>query len=134
MRFNNKNGKDKSFEINLTPLIDIVFLLLIFFMVSTTFIYSDSIKVNLPSAKGEQVQEKKDIRVSLNKKGMIFVNGKVIDDDKLLATLKNKKKEMPDVTVIIEADRGVTHGKVVFVMDASRKAGYEKFAIAVEEQ
>ena len=133
MRFNNTH-KDKTFEINITPLIDVVFLLLIFFMVSTTFIFSNSIEVDLPQAKGDEVSVSDNIRVTINKQGGIAVNGLTHPDTSVPDVLRDLKQRMPQGTVIIEADSGVNHGKVVFVMDASRKAGFDKFAIAVEEE
>lgn len=133
MRFSAKEDKE-NIEVNLTPLIDVVFLLLIFFMVSTTFIYSNSIDVNLPAAKGDETSISENIRVVLTQSGAINIDGKSYTEQQVLAQLKEMKKTQPESTVIIEADKNVTHGRVVFVMDASRKAGYDKFAIAVEEE
>jgi len=132
MRFSAK--EDTNIEVNLTPLIDVVFLLLIFFMVSTTFIYSNSIDVNLPAAKGDETSISENIRVVLTQSGVINIDGAAFDEKDVLTQLTEMKKNKPESTVIIEADKNVTHGRVVFVMDASRKAGFEKFAIAVEEE
>jgi biopolymer transport protein ExbD len=132
MRFSKKESKD--IEVNLTPLIDVVFLLLIFFMVSTTFIYSNSIDVNLPAAKGDETSISENIRVVLTQSGVINIDGVAFEEAQVEAQLAEMKKNKPESTVIIEADKNVTHGRVVFVMDASRKAGFEKFAIAVEEE
>jgi len=133
MRFSAKEDKE-NIEVNLTPLIDVVFLLLIFFMVSTTFIYSNSIDVNLPAAKGDETSVSENIRVVLTQSGVINIDGTQFKENQVEAQLAEMKKNKPESTVIIEADKNVTHGKVVFVMDASRKAGFEKFAIAVEEE
>jgi biopolymer transport protein ExbD len=133
MRFSAKEDKE-NIEVNLTPLIDVVFLLLIFFMVSTTFIYSNSIDVNLPAAKGDETSVSENIRVVLTQSGAINIDGTQFAENQVEAQLAEMKKNKPESTVIIEADKNVTHGRVVFVMDASRKAGFEKFAIAVEEE
>ncbi|MGD9807730.1 MAG: ExbD/TolR family protein [Deferribacterales bacterium] len=133
MRFSAKEDKE-NIEVNLTPLIDVVFLLLIFFMVSTTFIYSNSIDVNLPAAKGDETSVSENIRVILTQSGAINIDGTQFAENQVEAQLAEMKKNKPESTVIIEADKNVTHGRVVFVMDASRKAGFEKFAIAVEEE
>lgn len=132
MRFTKK--ENDNIEVNLTPLIDVVFLLLIFFMVSTTFIYTNSIDVNLPAAKGNESSIAENIRVVVTQAGVINIDGKTVDEKNVESRLADIKKAKPDSTVIIEADKNVTHGRVVFVMDASRKAGFEKFAIAVEEE
>ncbi|PLX67471.1 MAG: biopolymer transporter ExbD [Denitrovibrio sp.] len=126
--------EDTNIEVNLTPLIDVVFLLLIFFMVSTTFIYSNSIDVNLPAAKGDETSISENIRVVLTQAGVINIDGTPYVESDVETKLTEMKKQKPESTVIIEADKNVTHGRVVFVMDASRKAGFEKFAIAVEEE
>lgn len=132
MRFSNK--ETSNIEVNLTPLIDVVFLLLIFFMVSTTFIYSNSIDVNLPAAKGDETSISENIRVVLTQAGVINIDGRAYQERDVQAHLTEMKKQKPESTVIIEADKNVSHGRVVFIMDASRKAGFDRFAIAVEEE
>lgn len=132
MKFSRKEKKNP--EINVTPLIDIVFILLIFLMVSTSFNFTNSMDVNLPAAKGDEKAITDNIRVVLTKDGQITVNGTQATSENIEQTLIEFKKTMPTSTVIIEADKEVTHGLVVHVMDASRKAGYQKFAIAVEEE
>ena len=76
----------------------------------------------------------KTLRVVLTQSGVINIDGTQFKENQVEAQLAEMKKNKPESTVIIEADKNVTHGKVVFVMDASRKAGFEKFAIAVEEE
>ncbi|MGE4319382.1 MAG: ExbD/TolR family protein [Deferribacterales bacterium] len=132
MRFSREEKRQISVDI--TPLIDVVFLLLIFFMVSTTFIYSNSIDVNLPAAKGDEKQINDSIRIVLTKDGEITINGKPFASEAVQDELVKMKETIPDTTVIIEADTEVPHGQVVHIMDASRLAGYQKFAIAVEEE
>ncbi|MCD8554803.1 biopolymer transporter ExbD [Seleniivibrio sp.] len=121
-------------EINVTPLIDIVFILLIFLMVSTSFNFTNSIDVNLPAAKGDEKPLVENIRIVMTKDGVVTVNDNAVQITGVESLLEEFKKTAPDATVIIEADKEVSHGNVVTVMDASRKAGYTKFAIAVEEQ
>lgn len=129
-----ESSKDKGLEINLTPLIDVVFLLLIFFMVSTTFVYTNSLKVNLPKAKGESVETQKNVNVSITKTGGLLVNGKEVSKIAFKSKIKNLYSENPNATVIIQADKDSKHGDVVFVMDESKKAGFDRFAIAAEEE
>jgi len=129
-----RKDENSNIEVNLTPLIDVVFLLLIFFMVSTTFIYSNSIDVDLPAAKGDETSISENIRVVLTPAGAISIDGVAFEEKGVEAKLTDMKKSKPESTVIIEADKAVNHGRVVFIMDVSRKAGFEKFAIAVEEE
>lgn len=133
MRFK-ESSRHKGLEINLTPLIDVVFLLLIFFMVSTTFVYTNSLKVNLPKAKGESVEIQKNVNVSVTKTGDLLVNGKEVSRINFKSKIKSLYNENPNATVIIQADKDSKHGDVVFVMDESKKAGFDRFAIAVEEE
>lgn len=133
MRFK-ESSKHKGLEINLTPLIDVVFLLLIFFMVSTTFVYTNSLKVNLPKAKGESVEIQKNVNVSVTKTGDLLVNGKGVSRINFKSKIKSLYNENPNATVIIQADKDSKHGDVVFVMDESKKVGFDRFAIAVEEE
>jgi biopolymer transport protein ExbD len=118
----------------MTPLIDVVFLLLIFFMVSTTFVYTNSLKVNLPKAKGESVETKKNINIVITKQGVITIDGQQVSKLTFSAKLKELYNKNPNATVIIQADKDSRHGDVVFVMDESKKAGYDRFAIAAEEE
>ncbi|MBC7196476.1 MAG: biopolymer transporter ExbD [Deferribacterales bacterium] len=129
-----QDENNKNLEINMTPLIDVVFLLLIFFMVSTTFVYTNSLKVNLPKAKGESVETKKNINIVITKQGVITVDGQQVSKLTFSAKLKELYNKNPNATVIIQADRDSRHGDVVFVMDESKKAGYDRFAIAAEEE
>ncbi len=132
MRFRDTK-RDTNIIINITPLIDVVFILLIFFAVTTSFVTPTSIKMDLPKAKGEAVEDKKNIRVAVDSTGALFIDGESIKDDELESRLKTLKDIHPEATVIIEADEKAMHGKVVFVIDKAKSADYTKFAIATKE-
>ena len=132
MRFRDTK-RDTNIIINITPLIDVVFILLIFFAVTTSFVTPTSIKMDLPKAKGEAVEDKKNIRVAVDSTGALFIDGESIKDDELESRLKTLKDIHPEATVIIEADEKAIHGKVVFVIDKAKSADYTKFAIATKE-
>lgn len=135
MNFRRGSDKKDDMGLNLTPLIDIIFLLLIFLMLSaTTMQYSTSIKVNLPKAASDSSVIKKNIIITVNEKDRIYVDGKTINRNSLYGSLKNIWDKNKDATVIIEADKKSTHGTVVFVMDQCRRAGFENFAISVVEE
>lgn len=132
MRFRDTK-RDTNIIINITPLIDVVFILLIFFAVTTSFVTPTSIKMDLPKAKGEAVEDKKNIRVAVDSTGALFIDGESIKDDELESRLKTLKDIHPEATVIIEADEKAMHGKVVFVIDKAKSVDYAKFAIATKE-
>lgn len=132
MRFRDTK-RDTNIIINITPLIDIVFILLIFFAVTTSFVTPSSIKMDLPKAKGEAVEDKKNIRVAVDSAGALYIDGEPIKDEELEGRLKILKDLHPEATVIIEADEKAMHGKVVFVIDKAKSVDYTKFAIATKE-
>lgn len=132
MRFRDTK-RDTNIIINITPLIDVVFILLIFFAVTTSFVTPSSIKMDLPKAKGEAVEDKKNIRVAVDSAGALYIDGEPIKDEELEGRLKTLKDLHPEATVIIEADEKAMHGKVVFVIDKAKRVDYTKFAIATKE-
>jgi len=131
MKFPHRNKKNASFD--LTPLIDVVFLLLIFFMLTTTFVNLESrIKVNLPSGDFTAAEPTENITVTITENNTIYLNGRLIDPLMLSKELSVELKKMPDNTIVLEADKGVLHGKVVRVMDLIKKGGGDKIAIATQ--
>lgn len=120
-----------SFDI--TPLVDIVFLLLVFFMLTSSFVeVKPGVKVNLPQASAPNVGAKKDITVSIDINNTLYLNSRVISPGDLYEKIAKVAHANPNIMVIVEADKNVTHGKVVRVMDIIRKAGVKKIAIATQ--
>ena len=125
----------KPFDLlDLTPLIDVVFLLLIFFMVSTTFIHEPGgIKVDLPHSDTQEfIRESGEVVVEITESGGLFVDDVPVDEDALRAALRRTMRADPESVVIIKADRGVEHGRVVQVMDWSKRVGLYRLAVATE--
>ena len=135
MNFRKKN--EETVDINLTPLIDVVFLLLIFFMVSTTFQKSSEIQIDLPEASGA-VEPKKDfvVEISIDSLGRYFVNDRVLVDKKL-STLKLAIQQTIGTHkhphIIISADKNATHQSVIMAMDAANQLGLHKFSLATKQ-
>jgi len=131
MKFPHLNKKSASFD--LTPLIDVVFLLLIFFMLTTSFVNLENrVKVNLPSGDFAAAESSENIIVTITENNTIYFNGKLIDPLKLTESVAAKIKEEPERTVVLEADKNVLHGKVIRVMDLLKKGGAERIAIATQ--
>ena len=131
MKFPHRNKKSARFDF--TPLIDVVFLLLIFFMLTTTFVNLESrVKVNLPSGDFAAAEASENIIVTITENNTIYFNGKLIDPLKLTESVAAEITEEPERTVILEADKNVLHGKVIRVMDLLKKGGAEKIAIATQ--
>lgn len=129
--------RDNSPDINLTPLIDVVFLLLIFFMVSTTFQKESEIQIDLPEAGGKPVQKEEFVvEISIDGQGRYFVNNRRVRDNKL-ATLKwaitetvNNRK---NPHVIINSDKDTSYQSVMTAMDAVRQLGLSRFSLTVKQ-
>lgn len=131
MRF--QTHKRDEVQLDITPLVDVVFLLLIFFMLSTTLSINPGIKVDLPKASAKQVKKKKTtVRIAIEASGRIYADGKKISLQKLNGIFSGLAKKDPETLVIIEADKKVYHGVVVKVMDAAKISGLNKLAIATE--
>ena len=120
-------------EINVTPLVDIMLVLLIIFMLVSSFMTEEVIKVDLPQAATGAKNEKKSMAVTLSKEGGIFLDGTKITNMKVLKTeIKQRKESNPEIQVIIAADRKVEYGNIVDVIDLVRELGIYSFAVNVE--
>lgn len=115
-------------EINLTPLIDVVFLLLIFFMVSTTFERESELNIELPQATSEPETEKKDtIDIALDAEGRYYVNGRQLVNTQfktMKQALLDAAGGQEDPSIIITADARTPHQAVISVMDAASQLGF----------
>jgi len=132
-----QQNKRDDLDVNITPLIDIVFLLLIFFMVSTTFDRKSEIDVTLPQATTDSPKKQDDIiEIIVSADGMFYVNGKRVVN-KQVATLKQALLKVAngraDPPIIISADAKATHQAVVSVMDAARQLGFVHLAFATAQ-
>lgn len=130
--------KELSVEINLTPLIDVVFLLLIFFMVSTTFDRHAKLKVQLPEAEAKAQQQQQDdpVILSIDANGEYYINDRQVLNtqlDTLKQALLKTVADRQDVTLILRADGRTPHQAVVRAMDAASQLGLTRLSIATVE-
>ncbi len=123
-------------SINLTPLIDVVFLLLIFFMVTTTFIRETRLQVNLPEAEAEtQSTQSERLEIVVSRDGSFTLNGQMLVNGRLETLLRGLELESKgnlNLPVIIVADSEATHQSVVTAMDAIGQAGFARLSIATQ--
>tara|TARA_R110002167_G_scaffold184421_2_gene384836 strand:- start:73 stop:495 length:423 start_codon:yes stop_codon:yes gene_type:complete len=124
-------------QINLTPLIDVVFLLLIFFMVTTTFTRETRLAVNLPEADGEPTQESpRSIEISVSQSGAYAIDGRPLVNaqlETLMRALEETAAGDRDVALILIADAEATHQSVVTAMDAIGQSGFSRLSIATRK-
>lgn len=135
MRLQTRRREDP--DVNLTALIDVVFLLLIFFMVSTTFERETEISIELPEASGQPIQtEKQLVEISIDAKGRYFVNKKEVINTQI-DTLKRAIQEaaggQKKPQVILSADRNTPHQAVITAMDAARQLGFVNLTFATNK-
>ncbi len=125
-------------EINLIPMIDVLLVLLIFLMVTTTFSQFAELQINLPTAQAEKPQDKPaTVNVAVDAAGRYVVNGKPFvgnNTEGLSIELKRAVGAAGDPVVIISADANATHQAVVSVMEASRQAGLSRITFATQAQ
>jgi biopolymer transport protein ExbD len=119
-------------EINMTPLIDMVFILLIFFIVTTSFVKETGVDVNRPTAKTAVKKERANILVSIKSNGEIWMDKRQIDRRAVRANVERMHAENPEGSVIILADEEAKTGLLIEVMDQARLAGVANVSIAAE--
>jgi biopolymer transport protein ExbD len=120
---------------DITPLIDVVFQLIIFFVLTTTFARDQGVKVRLPAADAAAVERQAtDVLIVIPKDGAIVVDSHATDLPSLERHLRARARSAPETLVIIHADEAVPHGRVVRVMDVARDAGLERLAIGTRPE
>jgi biopolymer transport protein ExbD len=119
-------------DINVTPLVDITLVLLIIFMVTTTYIVNPTIKVELPKAASGTEQTRTTLALTLTKDDVLYLNGERSDDAGVVRAIARDLPKNPDLQAIIAADKVVPHGNVVHLIDLVKRAGVRKFAINVD--
>lgn len=119
-------------EINVTPMVDVMLVLLVIMIVSAQYIVSQSIKVELPKAASAADAVSSVAAVTLTKDGKTFYNQEPITDAELASHLKSAFAANKELNLIVTADKEVQHGKVVHVIDLAKVEGIMKFAINVE--
>jgi biopolymer transport protein ExbD len=117
-------------DIDLTPMLDVVFIMLIFFIVTASFVKEAGIDVNKPSAATTEVKERGNILVAITELGQIWIDKRAVDPRAVRANIERMHAENPQGSVIIQADKNSTNGLLVAVMDAAREAGVDNVSIA----
>ena len=124
-------GEEDS-EVNLTPMLDVVFIMLIFFIVTASFVKESGIDVNRPDAATAIRQERGNILVAITSTGQIWIDRKQVDPRSVRAHIARLQAENPQGAVVIQADKASKNGLLVQVMDAARLAGVSNVALAAE--
>jgi biopolymer transport protein ExbD len=120
--------------INVTPLVDVVMVLLIILMVSSTYIVAQTLKVQLPKARATDGTADKPTKVELMKDGTLRFNDNKVTEAELTQKVKDAVNADPEMSLVVSADKEVQHGSVVHMLDIAKLAGVTKFAINVMQQ
>ena len=125
-----RSRADEESDLNLTPMLDVVFIMLIFFIVTASFVKESGIDVARPNASTAERKERASILVAISKEGEIWINKRRVDIRAVRANVERLLAENPLGTVVIQADKESKNGLFVEVMDQSRLAGAPSIAIA----
>ena len=127
------NNEDEESSVDITPMLDVVFIMLIFFIVTATFVKESGIDVDKPSAATAIVQEKASILVAIDADNQVWINRRQVDLRSVRSIIERLHAENPKGTVVIQADKESINDTLIQVMDAARRAGVYDIALATSD-
>jgi biopolymer transport protein ExbD len=125
--------EDEDAAIDMTPMLDIVFIMLIFFIVTTSFVKEAGIDVNKPDASQATKKPSANIFIAIRANGEVWMDKRMVDVERVGANIERLLAEQPTDMVVIQADKEAKHGVVVQVMNQIKEAGIDKISIAAED-
>jgi len=130
-----QNDDEEITSINVTPLVDIVLVLLIIFMVTASFIVRETVEVDLPrAANSDDKTVQGPVMVTMDKDAKVFLDGVEVAPDALMEKMKSAVAKDKDVRAIISADQSLNYGKVMGLIDLVKEAGIAKFALNIQKE
>ena len=129
-----RNRSTEEQGVDISPLIDMVFILLIFFMVTTTFVKDAQVELERPSASSATPASTKAIRVTLDRRGEVYVDGRPVRTWMLQSTVREQLRATADRPVLVITDAGVQAQKLIDVVDQCRLAGAKDIAVATDKE
>jgi biopolymer transport protein ExbD len=134
MAIRRRPSEEEEDDINMTPMLDIVFIMLIFFIVTASFTKESGVDVNRPSASTAEVKERGNIMVAITDNGQIWIDNRQVDPRALRANIERLHAENPQGAVVIQADENSKNKLLVEVMDAARMAGVYNVSLAATQE
>ena len=122
--------ENRRLAINLTPLIDVLFILIIFFAVSSTFLEQPGIELDLPKAKSSEGHTTQRVIIYVDKDENIFLNDNIVSINNLIDEIKKLADIREDKSIVVKADAAVPHGLIITIMDLLRQQGIYKIVIS----
>jgi biopolymer transport protein ExbD len=132
MRRGRKHNSDEA-DVDMTPMLDIVFIMLIFFIVTASFVKESGVDINRPDAQTAVKQDKASILVAINEKNEVWLQRRRIDVRAVRANIERLKAENPEGSVVVQADKDAKVGVTTQVIDAIRQAGVRDYVLATQE-
>lgn len=130
--FSNSSQTEAEGEIDITPMLDVVFIMLIFFIVTASFVKESGIEVNRPDASTSQSKPRANILIGISANDEIWINKRRVDESQVRANIERLHAENPQGTVVVQADEESNTRAVVAVMDAARQAGVYDISLSTE--
>jgi len=134
MRLGRRQHKAEEAQVDLTPMLDIVFIMLIFFIVTSSFVRESGVEVNRPQASNVVSQKEAGIFIAITSANDIYIDKRMVDAERVQATLEHLLLDKPDASLVIQADEHAYNGTVVKVMDAAKGAGVSNIALSAEKR
>lgn len=132
MRLGNRHKQPEEAQIDMTSMLDIVFIMLIFFIVTSSFVRESGVEVNRPEAANSITQKDTSIFVAVTSDNQIYIDKRVVDQERVQPALQQLIVEQPNASLVIQADKLAFNGTVIAVMDAAKSAGISQIALATE--
>lgn len=120
--------------VDMTPMLDIVFIMLIFFIVTTSFVKESGVDINRPTASTATKKKKANILIAIKENGDIFMEKRLIDVRAVQSNIERMRAENPEGSVVIQADKFSKTGTLVQVVDAAKAAGVEQVSVAADNK
>lgn len=133
MRRKRRSEEQDSAQIDMTSMMDVVFIMLIFFIVTTSFVKEAGIEVNRPTAASAERQERGNIMIAVSESGAVWIDGRQVDPRAVRANVERLRAENPESAVVIQADEASRTGILVQVIDQVRLAGVHNVAVAASK-
>lgn len=119
-------------NINITPMVDIILVLLVIFMVTASFLKRESININLPKVAASDPNVARSLQVALTRDGKLMMEDTEVNEERLVANLKREAKMRPNMRVTLSADASLAYGSIAKVMGMVRKSGVSRIALSVK--
>jgi biopolymer transport protein ExbD len=133
MRLGQRQRLQEEAQVDLTSMLDVVFIMLIFFIVTSSFVHESGVEVNRPQASHSVSQKKAGVFIAITAANEIYIDKKIVDVERVQATLERMLTDQPETSLVIQADKRAYNGTVVKVMDAAKGAGIKHIALAAEQ-